>query len=95
MSTDAIVSTEVTVGSKVGLHARPAALVAQAAAELPTVVRIAKGDGDPVDARSVLSILALGAEHGDTVELSAEGEDAEAAVATLAKLIADDLDAEG
>jgi phosphotransferase system HPr-like phosphotransfer protein len=38
----------VVVGSRVGMHARPAALVAQAAAEQPVIVRIAK-DGDPVE----------------------------------------------
>lgn len=87
------VTRTVVVGSRVGLHARPAALVAQAAAEQPTVVSIAK-DGKPVDARSMLSVIALGARHGDEVTLSAEGEHAEQALAALADLIAQDLDDE-
>jgi phosphocarrier protein HPr len=93
MSTGTTVERAVTIRSKVGLHARPAALVVKAANELPTVVRIAKG-GDPVDARSMLSILSLGAEQGDTVTLTAEGPDAEDAVASLAALLESDLDAE-
>jgi phosphocarrier protein HPr len=85
------VRRDVVVGSRVGLHARPAALVAQAAAAQPVVVRIAK-DGDPVDARSLLSLIALGAKHGDTVTLHAEGDGADAAVGALAALITQDLD---
>ena len=49
----------VNVGSKVGLHARPAAMFVQAAAKQPVKVTIAKAGGDPVDARSILSVLAL------------------------------------
>ena len=49
----------VAVGSKVGLHARPAAMFVQAAAKQPVKVTIAKVGGDPVDARSILSVLAL------------------------------------
>ena len=94
MSTTSEISTvtrEVVVGSRVGLHARPAALVAQAAAAQPVVVRIAK-DGDPVDARSLLSLIALGAKHGDTVTLHAEGDGADSAVGALVALITQDLD---
>lgn len=92
-TTAGAVSRTVAVGSRVGLHARPAALVAQAATEQPVVVMIAK-DGDPVDARSMLSLIALGAEQGDEVTLTADGEGAEAAVAAVAALVARDLDAE-
>ena len=92
MSTDTTHQTTVTVGSKVGLHARPAKEVATAATDLPAVVSIAKGEKVASDARSVLMILALGAEHGDEVTVSASGEGAEESVATLAELIATDMD---
>lgn len=86
------VSRTVVVGSRVGLHSRPAKLVAQEAAEQPVVVRISKNGGNAVDARSLLSILALGAKKGDQVTLSAEGEGADAAIDALAGLIERDLD---
>ena len=89
----AVTKRQVVVGSRVGLHARPAALVAQAAAKLPVRVMIAR-DGPPVDARSVLAVLSLGAEHGMTVTLTADGAEGAEAVASLAELIARDLDAE-
>ena len=93
MSTETKVEEQVTIASKVGLHARPAAAVVKAANELPTVVTIAKDDR-AVDARSMLSILSLGAEHGDTVQVSAEGPEAAAAVATMVALLASNLDEE-
>ena len=82
----------VTVGSKVGLHARPAALLVQAAARAGVPVRIAKPGQEPADARSILSVLALDARGGDQVVLSAEGAGADAALDALATLIETDHD---
>lgn len=82
------------VGSSVGLHARPAALFVQAAARQPVRVKIAKPGGDPVDARSILSVLGLDARNGDEVVLTAEGQGDQAALDELAALLERDLDAE-
>lgn len=90
----------VVVGSSVGLHARPAALFVQAASRQPVKVKIAKPGTDPVDARSILSVLGLDARNGDQVVLSADGDGddagvvAEAALDELAALLERDLDAE-
>ncbi|HEV2824958.1 MAG TPA: HPr family phosphocarrier protein [Actinomycetota bacterium] len=84
----------VVIGSKVGLHARPAAMFVQAAAKQPVKVTIAKTGGDPVDARSILSVLALDARGGDEVVLAAEGDGADQALDELAALVARDLDSE-
>lgn len=86
-------SRNVIVGSSVGLHARPAALVAQAAAEYDDDITIRLADMDPdeaVDAGSSLMIMSLGAEAG--AEVIVESDNAEA-VDRLAELIAVDLDA--
>ncbi len=80
----------VTVGSAVGLHARPAALIAEAAGELDSEVTIAVPGDEGVDASSSLLIMTLGAGNGDSVEVS--GDD-EAAVNTIADLVEKDLDA--
>ncbi len=82
----------VTVASKVGLHARPAALVAKAAAAQPVSIMISKDDRDPVDAGSILGLMTLGASHGDEVVISADGEGADDALDSLAGMIARDLD---
>jgi phosphocarrier protein HPr len=81
------------VASRVGLHARPASLFVQAAAATGLPVTIAVGDGAAVDARSILMVMGLGARHGDEVTLSAEGENAEAALAELVKIVETDHDA--
>jgi phosphocarrier protein HPr len=80
----------VKVGSSVGLHARPAALIAEAAEGLGSAVTLSTPDGDPVDASSSLLIMTLGAACGDTVEIA--GDD-QAAVDTIAALVEKDLDA--
>ena len=84
----------VTVGSTVGLHARPASLFVQAAARQPVRVKIAKAGGDPVDARSILLVLGLDARGGDQVVLSAEGDGADQALQELAAFVAANHDAE-
>lgn len=53
---------------------------------------IAKPGGKPVNARSMLAVLALGAKGGETVVLAAEGDGAEAALDTLVELLVQDLD---
>lgn len=83
----------VIVGSSVGLHARPAALLVKAAGAQPMQVTIGVGDGEPVNARSLLSVMGLGARGGDEVVLRADGPEAEAALAALATVIAADHDA--
>ena len=88
----------VIIASRIGLHARPATMFAKTAAAQPVPVTIAKvtdgGAGDPVDASSVLGLMTLGAQHGDEVELSADGEAAESTLDSLVSLLERDLDAE-
>jgi phosphocarrier protein HPr len=81
------------VGSKVGLHARPAALFVRAAARQPVKVTVAKDGRDPVDAASILSVLALDVRGGEEVVLAADGDGAEQALDELAALVATDHDA--
>jgi len=82
----------VTVGSTSGLHARPAKLFVEAAAAATVPVTIRTGDKRPVPARSMLSVLSLGAKFGTEVTLEAEGDGAEAALDALADLLARNLD---
>jgi phosphocarrier protein HPr len=84
----------VTVGSSSGLHARPAKIFVEAAAKAPVKVTIRSGDRKPVPAKSMLSVLALGAKQGTEVILEAEGDGADEALDSLAALLAKDLDAD-
>jgi phosphocarrier protein HPr len=85
---------QVTIGSRSGLHARPAALFVAAATAMAVPVTIAKGEGPARNARSILGVLSLGAVKGDEVTLSADGEGAQECVDELAELLASDLDDE-
>ena len=81
-----------TVGSRVGLHARPAALFVQAAARQKARVTIGKPGGQPVSARSILSVLALDVQGGDEVVLYGEGDGAADALAELVAVLEADHD---
>jgi len=83
-------SKTVTVGSSVGLHARPAAIISEAASELDVEVTLAVPGEEPVDASSSLLIMTLGAACGDQVEVASEDQ---AALDTVAALVEKDLDA--
>jgi len=85
-------STTAVVGSTSGLHARPASLFAQAAAATGAKVTIEKEGKPAANAASILGLLALGINHGETVTLSVEGDDAEASLATLSALLTSNLD---
>jgi phosphocarrier protein len=81
------------VGSKVGLHARPAARFVKAAARQPVKVTVAKAGAEPVDAASILDVLALDVRGGEEVVLAAEGDGAEQALEALVAVVEQDHDA--
>ena len=84
---------QVVVGSKVGLHARPASLLVQAVIASGHAVTITSERGDVADGASILSVLTLGAMFGETVHIAVDGDEAERVAGELAALIASDLDA--
>lgn len=84
----------VEIGSSVGLHARPAALFVQAVNDAGVPVTICKPGGKPGPANSMLAIMALGAKHGDAVELGCDAEGADGVLEGLVALLKRDLDAE-
>lgn len=84
----------VSIGASVGLHARPAAIFVKAVNEAGAAVTINKPGGAPAPANSMLAIMALGAKHGETVELHCDAPNAEAVLDGLIALLERDLDAE-
>ncbi|QBI52762.1 HPr family phosphocarrier protein [Streptomonospora litoralis] len=76
----------VTVESEVGLHARPAALFVEAAAKGGGEVTVAKGEGTPVSAKSILAVMGLDVRKGDEIVISADGEDAEELLGRLVEI---------
>ncbi|WP_405610943.1 HPr family phosphocarrier protein [Streptomyces sp. NBC_01511] len=82
----------VNVGWAEGLHARPASIFVRAATASGVPVTIAKSDGSPVNAASMLAVLGLGAQGGDEIVLTSDADGADVALDRLAKLVAEGLD---
>ena len=61
---------DVVVGSAIGLHARPAGIISDAAAKFDEEITIAVEGEEPVNATSALLIMSLGVEHGQTVTVA-------------------------
>ena len=85
-------SKTVKVGSTVGLHARPATVIADAAGEYDDEILLTLAGGeedDETDAASSLMIMAMGAEFGDEVTVTSDNAEA---VDKIAALIQQNLD---
>ncbi|MBN2120449.1 MAG: HPr family phosphocarrier protein [Candidatus Omnitrophica bacterium] len=80
------VEKEILIKNSQGLHARPAALFVQTASKFDSSVRISK-DAEVIDGKSIMGILSLGAECGNKIILTVEGEDAEEAFAELEAIL--------
>ncbi|GAA0533599.1 PTS sugar transporter subunit IIA [Saccharopolyspora subtropica] len=76
---------ELELANEVGLHARPAALLARSLTGLQANVTITMGDKE-ADATSVLGVMGLGARKGDRIVLHANGPDARQAVERILDL---------
>lgn len=83
-------SKTVSVGSAAGLHARPAALIAQAAAAYDDEITLTLAGKDPADANSSLMIMMLGAGHGTPITIASDNHPA---VEAISAMIGSDLDA--
>ncbi|HQT65142.1 MAG: HPr family phosphocarrier protein [Acidocella sp. 20-57-95] len=82
----AIITRDVGIINRRGLHARAAAKLVTLAERFSAAVDVAK-DGQSVSARSIMGLMMLGAAPGSTVTLSAEGFDAKEALDAIAALI--------
>jgi len=88
-----ITRREVEIVNERGLHARASAKFVKLAASFDAEIRVAR-DGQEVDARSIMGLMMLAAGIGSKVEISAEGADAEEAMAALCDLVANKFDEE-
>jgi phosphocarrier protein HPr len=84
---------DIVVQHKVGLHARPAALFVQTAKKFKSDIVVRKDDRE-ANAKSILSILTLGANQGAVLTLKATGEDEEMAVQALVELVKNNFEHE-
>jgi len=81
----------VEIVNKRGLHARASAKFVKAASTFDAEVRVSK-DGHTVDARSIMGLMMLAAGPGCSIEIEAEGAEAEAALDALVELVTNRFD---
>ena len=71
-----------TIQDEVGIHARPAGLLAKKAKEFQSAITLEK-DGKSVNLTKLMAVMGMGVKHGDTVTVSIDGTDEETAFAEL------------
>ncbi|MFB0517969.1 MAG: HPr family phosphocarrier protein [Acidobacteriota bacterium] len=81
-----MISKEVVIRNELGLHARAAAKFVNLANRFASAIRVSR-DTLTVDGKSIMGVLLLAATCGTALTLTAEGEDAEKAIAELSKLV--------
>jgi len=81
------------IKNKLGLHARPAALLAQAVAKFQSRVSIIK-NGQEVDGDSILGIMMLAAEFGSEITVIVNGKDEKEAIKKIEELFTKKFDEE-
>lgn len=82
---------EYTINDPVGIHARPAGLLAKAAKALDSAVTITTADGKSAAASKLMALMGLGIKQGDTVSVILEGGDEEANAAAMEQFFKDNL----
>ena len=82
-----IAQASVEIVNERGLHARASAKFVKLATSFDACVQVTK-DENTVDAQSIMGLMMLAAGLGSTIDILAEGPDAEAALAALTQLVA-------
>ncbi len=80
---------EVTLRNANGLHARPAHLFVQTANKFVSDLQVCRPGLETVNGKSIMGIMMLAAEQGATLQLEAEGPDADAQLEALRELVED------
>ena len=86
MSGSLVAERSVKIVNAAGLHARPAAQLVRLASRFACEVQVGK-DGLDVNAKSIMGVLLLAAEHGSELQIRCQGTDAQQAVEAIAALV--------
>ena len=78
---------QLEITNRLGLHARAAALLVQTVAQFDAEITVTK-DEQTVNGKSILGLMMLAAGPGSSIEVAAQGPDAQAAVDAIAALVA-------
>lgn len=81
-----MITKELTIKNRTGLHARPAALLVKTTGKFKSEIFISK-DGYKVNGKSIMGVMTLAAESGSIIEISIDGPDEKEAMVALEDLI--------
>lgn len=70
------------ITDELGIHARPAGLLAKEAKGFQSTIKLTKGDRS-VDAKGIMGVMSLGGKKGDEITVRVDGEDEDAAIAAM------------
>jgi phosphocarrier protein HPr len=88
-----LVTANVTIENRLGLHARPAMSFVDTASGFSSDIRIQKGE-QSVDGKSIMQLMMLAATQGTQLQITAQGPDANEAIDALQDLISRKFDEE-
>ena len=80
------IEKDITIVNRLGLHARPSAMFVKTAGKFRAEIWVEK-DGERINGKSIMGLMMLAAGHGSIIAVSADGEDADAALDALGDLI--------
>ena len=80
-----------TVTDPVGIHARPAGMLAKAAKALDSTATIVKADGKSAAATKLMAIMGMGIKTGETITVTIEGGNEEANAATMEQFFKENM----
>ena len=81
---------EYTITDELGIHARPAGMLVKEASEFASKIMIASPKKE-VDAKRIMGVMSFGVKKGDTVKLTIEGEDEDAAASAFEAFLSANL----
>lgn len=79
-----------TIKDEIGIHARPAGLLAKKAKEFESVITLEK-NGKSAAATKLMAVMGMGVKHGETVNVTVEGPDEDAAAAAMQEFFSENL----
>ncbi len=88
-----VVKKKIIIKNKLGIHARPAAMLVETARRYKSEIRLVK-DEIEIDAKDILSVMMLGADKGSSIEVKVQGNDETEALESIYSLIEKGFDEE-
>lgn len=79
------------ITDEVGIHARPATLLAKKAKEMSATITLVNKDGKSAEAKKLMAVMGLGIKKGETVTVNVEGENEDAVAAEIETFFKENL----